>query len=220
MRKLLLAALLLLFAVDAADARKRRHHNRQHPHFLVMPPEARGSFDARMQDPRALRMEDPRALRSENPRELRRMQRAERRAAPPLAQMVPLGWQLQPSEPNWDGKRFMSPDGAAWFALYKVGAGNTPVADHMKTIAFVDGETVTYLRGERSWVAVSGFKESRIFYRKAILACAGKAWHHIAFEYPAEYKASMDRFVAMASQGLDASQAECGETVSAGRPQQ
>ena len=204
MRKLLLAALLLLFAVDAADARKRRHHYRQHPHFLVVPPEARGSYDARMEDPRALR----------------RMQRSERRAAPSLAQMVPPGWQLQPSEPNWDGKRFMSPDGAAWFALYKVGAGNTPVADHMKTIAFVDGETVTYLRGERSWVAVSGFKESRIFYRKAILACAGKSWHHIAFEYPAEHKASMDRFVAVASQGLDASQTECGETVSAGRPQQ
>ena len=204
MRRLLLASFLLLFAVDAADARKRRHHHRHPPHFLVVPPDARGGFDARMEDQRALR----------------RMHRSDRRAAPPsLAEMVPPGWQLQPSDSSWDGKRFMSPDGTAWFAVYKVGAGSTPVAAHMKTIAFVEGEILTYLRGERSWLAVSGFKESRIFYRKAILACAGKSWHHIAFEYPAEYKASMDRFVAAAAQGLDASQTECGETVSAGRPQ-
>ena len=52
------------------------------PHFLVVPPEARGSFDARMQDPRAPRMEDPRALRLEDPRAQKdAASRAPRRAA-------------------------------------------------------------------------------------------------------------------------------------------
>ena len=202
MRTLLLSVLLLLFAADAADARKRRHH-RHHQHVVVVPHDARGAFDRQLDA-------DPRALR--------RMQRSGRRAAPTLADVVPPGWQLQASEQNWNGKRFISPDGAAWFAAYKTAADGKPISEHMKTIVFAPDETITYLRGERTWVAASGFKESRIFYRKAILACAGKAWHHIAFEYPAEHKANMDRFVVLAGQALDASQAECEETVSAGRP--
>ena len=132
-----------------------------------------------------------------------------------MAEVVPPGWQLQPPDTNWKGKRFISPGGAAWFALYSSPADARPVSQHMQAIAFVDGEIITYLRGERTWVAVSGFKESRIFYRKALLACAGKAWHHIAFEYPAEHKASMDRFVALAGQVLDASQADCEQAVAA-----
>ena len=74
------------------------------------------------------------------------------------------------------------------------------------------------LRGERTWVVVSGFKDSRIFYRKAILACAGKAWHHIAFEYPAELKTRMDVFVLAAAQALDNTQSDCEQSVSANRP--
>ena len=62
-------------------------------------------------------------------------------------------------------------------------------------------------------VVVSGFKDSRVFYRKAILACAGKSWHQIAFEYPSELKARMDAFVASAAQALDNTQSDCGETV-------
>ncbi len=77
-----------------------------------------------------------------------------------------------------------------------------------------EDETITYLRGERTWVAVSGFKESRIFYRKAILACAGKAWHHIAFEYPAELKGRMDPFVVAAAAALDNTQSNCDQAAS------
>jgi len=92
------------------------------------------------------------------------------------------------------------------------------LADHMRSIIFVKDETITYLRGERTWVAVSGFKDSRIFYRKAILACAGKAWHHIAFEYPAELKIKMDPLVAAAAQALDNTQSDCGQSASVNRP--
>jgi serine/threonine-protein kinase len=78
----------------------------------------------------------------------------------------------------------------------------------MKTIAFGDGEAVTYLRGERNWIAVSGVKGDRIFYRKAILACAGKSWHHIAFEYPVVLKREMDAFVVGAANIVDRTENE------------
>jgi hypothetical protein len=54
-----------------------------------------------------------------------------------------------------------------------------------------EGETVTYFRREPDWIAVSGFKGGRIFYRKAVLACGGTVWHHIEFEYPAALKRRM-----------------------------
>jgi hypothetical protein len=42
-------------------------------------------------------------------------------------------------------------------------------AEHMKAVAFGGGEQITHLRGERSWIEVSGFKGDRIFYRNARL---------------------------------------------------
>ena len=203
MRKLLVAVLLMLFAVETADARKRRH--RHHQYFVVVPHDARGAFDRRLDAGR----HDP-----------RRLPRSGRHAAVTLAGLVPPGWQLQPPDPNWNGKRFVSPGGAAWFAVYQTAADANAISEHMKTIAFAEHETITYLRGERTWLAVAGFKDSRIFYRKAILACAGKAWHHIAFEYPAEQKANMDRFVVLAERALDGSQTECDDAVSAAQPRQ
>ena len=69
----------------------------------------------------------------------------------------------------------------------------------MQSVAFAEGETLTYLRGERDWIAVSGSKGDRIFYRKAIITCGGKAWHHIAFEYPIALKREMDPYVTRAA---------------------
>ena len=160
MRAILIAVLLLFFAVDAADARKRRHHRYYNHGVVVVPYDARGAFDRRLGA-------DPRALRG--------MPRAVRGGALTLADVVPSGWQLQPPDPNWTGKRFISPDGSAWFAAYSIAAD-----------------------------------------RKAMLACAGKTWRNIAFEYPAELKGRMDQFVILAGQILVASQADCEETVSAG----
>jgi len=117
--------------------------------------------------------------------------------------MVPPNWQLQPVEPNWKGKRFLSPDGTSWLAVYAFPATPEQLSTHMQSTAFVDGETVTYLRGERDWIVASGTKGDRIFYRKAVIACGGKVWHHIAFEYPTERKRAMDPLVTRAAAIVD-----------------
>jgi len=55
-------------------------------------------------------------------------------------------------------------------------------------------------------LAASGFKGDLLFYRKAALACGGDRWHHVAFEYPANAKRSMQDFVRRAVDILDSSQ--------------
>jgi hypothetical protein len=184
---MLVAALVLVFLADNADARKRRHRQ-----VIVLPPEALAA------------VERGQAERFRN----------HRGAAPPLSAAVPPGWQSQAPEANFDGKRFVSPDGAAWLAVYRVAAQGS-VSDHMKAIAFAgNDEVLTYVHGERSSIAAAGFKGSRVFYRKAILACAGKVWHHVAFEYPPEIKDRMERFVDVASRALIETQTQCPEVAS------
>jgi hypothetical protein len=187
--KLVLTALLVLLVTEAADARKRRHHDGTEGDFVVVTPDGR-TFEPNRK-------------------------RGERRRSPtiPLAAVVPPGWQLQPPEPNWQGKRFTSPDGAAWLAVYKAPA-DVAVAEHMKSVAFPsDGETLTYIQGERSWIAAAGFKGSHMFYRKALLSCGGRVWHHVAFEYPVDMKARVERFIVLAAEGLHDSQADCDDAV-------
>jgi len=84
----------------------------------------------------------------------------------------------------------------------------------MKAMAFREGEEITYLRRERDWIAVSGFKGDRIFYRKAVLACGERQWRHIAFEYSAEARRAFDQLVSAMSLGLDRSvNQNCDATV-------
>jgi hypothetical protein len=132
-----------------------------------------------------------------------RAQREQWRGNISPAALVPPAWQLQPPDPNWKGKRFISPDGSAWLAVYSFPTANESIASHMQSVAFADGEALTYLRGERDWIVVSGSKADRLFYRKAIIACGGKVWHHIAFEYPIAVKREMDRFVTRAAAIID-----------------
>jgi hypothetical protein len=201
MPRFLLALLIVLFAVEAADARKRRHYSYPFapPFAYAVPDSAPQAFGFEQRGPRMM----PRSIRG---------------PAPPLADLVPPGWQLQPPDPGWAGKRFLSPDGASWFAIYRAPANDKPQSEHMKAIAFAgEDEIITYLRGERDWISASGFKGSRIFYRKAILACGGRAWHHIAFEYAAELRRAMDQFVAIAAYALDNSQSDCETPLSASR---
>jgi hypothetical protein len=149
-------------------------------------------------------------------------EQGDRKRGPNSADPVPRGWQLQPPDPKWNGKRFLSPDGSAWLATYSTSLAGETVAAHMQAIAFVDGETPTYLRGEKDWIAVSGLKgEDRIFYRKAAIACGGKVWHHIAFEYPRLMKRELDRYVARASKIIDqADNAGCYDSVASDKPPQ
>src|ERR1043166_4772522 len=74
--------------------------------------------------------------------------------------------------------RYFSPGGDAWLAFYATNAGNDAQA-RFKAVAFGDGEEVTYLRGERDRLTVSGLKDDKIFYRKVMLACGGTPWRHV-----------------------------------------
>jgi hypothetical protein len=177
MRRILLIALMLAVSASAADAR-RRHHHRWHraPVMMIGP-----------------NMDMPRETRGlDMPRESRRD-----------SGFIPADWKLQPADPNFSGRRYMAPDGSAWLALYSAPADKDKVAAHLKEVAFADGEDVTYLRGAREWLAVSGLKGDRVYYRKAALACGGTIWRHLAFEYPAEQKPTLDRMVERAAQAFD-----------------
>jgi hypothetical protein len=89
----------------------------------------------------------------------------------------------------------------------------------MQSVAFAEGETLTYLRGEQGWIAVSGTKSDKIFYRKAVIACGGKVWHHIAFEYPIEHQRAMDPLVMRAAAIIDlADNDDCEEATSSVTP--
>jgi hypothetical protein len=177
-RTLLLILVLLGCTAGPADA---RHHGRHHlrlPFGYVVPAEPGGGPYSRQPAAPAPRSEP----QSQN-----------------LVDLVPSTWRQETSEPNQKGQRFVSPDGTAWFAVSMVPVGQEPIAAHLKATAFVDGEELTYLRGERTWIAVSGLKGDRIFYRAAVLACAGDRWHQVAFEYPAAAKADMRSFVERAA---------------------
>lgn len=176
MRRFLLIALILAVSASTADAR-RRHHRHHHwrgaPVMMIAPG-----------------MDMPRGY--DTPREGRSS-----------SGFIPADWKLQPADSNFSGRRYMAPDGSAWLALYSAPVDKEKVAAHLKEVAFADGEEVTYLRGARDWLAVSGLKGDRVYYRKAALACRGTTWRHIAFEYPAEQKATLDRMVERAAQAFD-----------------
>lgn len=177
MRKVLLVACVLMMTASIAEARHRHRH--WHGYYVGAGPYAYGFVSP--QD---------------------NLRRRWREGADP-ADMVPPNWQLQSPNPNWKGNRFLSPDGSSWLTVYASLTTTEPIASHMQSVAFAESETVTYLRGERNWIAVSGIKGDRIFYRKAVIACGGKVWHHIAFEYPMAVKRQMDPFVMRAATIVD-----------------
>lgn len=182
--------LILAFGIVEADARRHRH--RHYSNYAIeryAPPIGSGP---RYRSPSI-------GYRASPPGRYESRWRTQNDAAG----LIPPGWQLQPPDPGWKGRRYQSPDGTASVAFYSASADQEPIAAHMKAVAFVDGEQVTYLRSEHDWIAVSGFKGDRIFYRKAALACGGKTWRHVAFEYPAEKKQSMDGLVTHVARALD-----------------
>jgi hypothetical protein len=120
-----------------------------------------------------------------------------------IAALVPADWRLQAPDPNWSGNRFVSPSGNAWLAFYARPADKTAHGEHLKSVAFVDGEELTYLRREPDWLEVSGFKGERWFYRKVVLACGERTWRHVAFEYPAEAKRAFEPLIARIARALD-----------------
>jgi hypothetical protein len=190
MGRILLIALLLVLTAADADAWRRHHRHWDRAPVMMMP-------GLPMDMPRDMSRREMR----QHMREMRGldMQRDMRRSDT----FIPAGWTLQPEDPNFSGRRYLAPDGSAWLALYSAPAEKAKAAEHLKNVAFADGEEVTYLRGARDWLAVSGLKGDRIYYRKAALSCGGTLWRHIAFEYPADQKPMLDRVVERAAQAFD-----------------
>jgi hypothetical protein len=115
--------------------------------------------------------------------------------------IIPRDWTLLPPKSNeW---RAVSARRDAWLSLYA-----TPVEDSVSSLrawGVNAGDRVAYQRQGRGWIVVSGYTaEDRIFYRKTMLACGGRKWHNLAFEYPASDKRAMDDFVTRASYALAA----------------
>jgi hypothetical protein len=214
MRTVIVVFLILAFGIVDADARRRKYRHRYPPVFIIeraMPP-----YGERMRERwRPSGFDDRRASKGQ-------MGRSDAAVGEPRESkgLAPDGWQLQPADPNWHGRRYVSPGGDAWVAFYAAPADAAALSAHMKTIAFAEGEEVTYLRGERDWIVVSGFKGERIFYRKAALACGGTRWHQVALEYPREMARSMDRYVARVARAVDGLEQEGCETSVSAQPQQ
>lgn len=216
MRKVLLVTcvLVLVAAASAAEARHGRRH--WHGYYFAAVPYSYGAGrpEYNLQRRRFGREAVPYAYGFGRPEDIR----SGRESVSP-ADIVPPDWQLQPPDPNWTGKRFLSPDSSSWLAVYTSPAAAEPIASHMQSVAFAEGETLTYLRGEHNWIAVSGTKGDRIFYRKAVIACGGRVWHHIAFEFPDERKRAMEPFVIRTATIIDLAENDgCAEATSSVNP--
>ena len=210
MRTLVAIFLLMALSVEAADARRHRHrHHRFYDYIDTQPSSSRS-------------VAPPIDYGTPQPPPRREIVGMAPPGATPRAygQLVPSSWRMEPPDPNWRGKRFMSPDGSAWFATYTSPVDPEPIADHMKTFAFAEGEEITYLAGARDWIAASGLKGDRIFHRKGLVACGGKVWRHVAFEYSAADKRRMDGFVRRAVAALTDTANDGCEAEAAKKPDQ
>lgn len=120
-----------------------------------------------------------------------------------LLSIIPRNWSLA-SNPHSNDRRFVSPDGKAWLSIYATPARSDALLAEKDAVARVADGRITYQRIGQNWIVVSGFQGDRIFYRKAMLACSGRRWHHIDFAYPAAQKKAFDRLVTRVSYALAA----------------
>ena len=74
----------------------------------------------------------------------------------------------------------------------------------MDRLTYHEGETITYQRRGGSWLAVSGYRDGEIFYRKSNLACRGTRWHTIELQYPRYAKERLDRIVTEIARRMEA----------------
>jgi len=182
MRVFLVIIVILAVIAEAADARKPRHH-RHH-----------GQSNAYAE-----------TELSATSRADRFTGRAGRRSN--FAALIPRDWRLERTDAS---NRFVSPGGTASLTFYVRSAEDETREERFKAVAFADDGEITYLRGERDWLAVSGIRGGQIFYRKVVLACGERQWRHIAFEYPANEKRQFDGLISRMSRALDrAREEEC-----------
>jgi hypothetical protein len=131
---------------------------------------------------------------------------AQARQLPPL---VPEGWVLTSSNAEARSRRFVSPDGNSTLTTHQSPANPANLRKDINQVAFHDGEQITYLRRAPTWVAVSGYRDGKIFYRKSNLACGGTRWNQVELVYPRESKRSMDRPVTRIAHGMTEYGSDC-----------
>src|SRR5688500_8849549 len=129
--------------------------------------------------------------------------------AQPRASMLPPGWTQIYEDAATRTRRFQSADGRVTLTARQTAADRNLAAD-MDAIAFRPGETITYQRRARSWIAVSGYRGSDIFYRKSNLACGGTRWNNVEFIYPSADKKRLDALVTTVAHGMARERHACG----------
>ena len=136
-----------------------------------------------------------------------RYSRHDRRHLPTnILALVPLDWRKQAPDANQGEHRFASPEGDAWIALSGRPVEEKSPDEYLRSLAFLDGEDVTYLRRERDWLVSFGFKDDkhqRKFYRKIMLSCDGHRWRHLTVEYPATTQSPLEQLIDDLSEVMD-----------------
>ena len=134
-------------------------------------------------------------------------------AGPAQAQrpnIVPPGWTQEMADPESRTRRFVSSDSRSTMVTRQTTANRAALKRDMDAVAYRTGEEITYQRRASSWIAVSGYRAGKIFYRKSNLACGGTRWNHIELEYPRGEKLQMDDTVTHIARGMTAYGADCG----------
>jgi hypothetical protein len=129
--------------------------------------------------------------------------------ARPMPNLVPQGWTQELADGQTKTRRFVSPDGRSSLTTRQTEANRSDLRRDIDRIAIRDGELVTYQRRASSWIAVSGYLEGDIFYRKSNLACGGTRWNHIELLYPREHKREMDATVTRIAHGMTSYGSDC-----------
>jgi hypothetical protein len=169
MRATFLIALVLLLGTQAADARHYRFHYWHRGYSFVS---RHGGQTGVPRSPEQARNAVPNS----------HGQRTDSRV---LGQpFPPSDWRLQPVKADQRGRGYLSPDGAASLAFDASPASSESASEHLKAVAFVDGEQLLTLVGTQSELLVTGTKDHRTFIRKARLACGGREWHQVTLEFP------------------------------------
>ena len=124
--------------------------------------------------------------------------------------LIPPGWTQAVADRETRTRKFVSPDGRASLTARQVIADRTAPRRGLDRIAYRDDEQITYHRRAPSWIAVSGYRDGKIFYRKINLACRGTRWNFVELEYPREIKRQMDATVTHIARGMTFYSDDCG----------
>src|SRR5262249_27768499 len=112
----------------------------------------------------------------------------------------------QPADPSLREHQYVSPQGDASIAFSSRSAEERSPDEYLRSLAFVEGEDVTYLRRERDWLVAFGVKDDKHegqFFWKVVLSCEGRQWRHLMVEYPVTVRATLERLIDDLSEVMD-----------------